>query len=70
MTKAKEVDFIAPQRTHAENMKLGRAEYFCDYTDGTFNTGYRRADAAKKPPITMCFANPAGKKMGVVKPGS
>lgn len=68
MKKAKEVNFIGEQRSHAENKKLGRAEHYCEYENGTFNTGMRQADAAKKPPMVMQFAFPVGKKMGVEKP--
>lgn len=70
MKEAKTVDFISKQRTHAENLKLGRPTYYCEVNaKGEYHSGMRASDAAKHPPMVMNFAFPVGKKAGVVKPG-
>lgn len=65
----KDKQFLGQQIDHAEAKKLGRDEYYCDIdTDGSFHSGYRRADAATKPPLGSMNSLSYGTKRGVAKP--
>ena len=63
--------FLEKQLEHAEAVKLGRVENYCDYDEKTksFVHGQRRSDSAKTPALTTQEEFPVGKKRGVVKPG-
>lgn len=68
MTRAKTTDFIAPQREHAENKKLGSLGYYGEFCDGKYESGYRRRDAKTNPPIVDHIFS-YGQTRGVEKPG-
>lgn len=63
--------FLERQLKRAEEKPLGKTEgYYRFNADGSGTYSQRRADAAKKPPITMQYMTPVGRTSGVCKPGS